>query len=116
MDFKSVHLRRMQEAVALTAELLPSNEEELGEIRAEYRDGRLCHDRALLERTDREAELRENVHARLASLWMLMNAAQDSRDDALSRATAAEIRETLHQEFSRRNNPKPPLKGGENAR
>ncbi len=100
--FEAVHLRRMEDAVALAAELLPSKEQEVGEIRAEYRDARLCKDYELLARTDREVERRENVHARLGGLWMLMISAQDSRDEALSRATAEEMRETVRQEFRRR--------------
>lgn len=102
MSFEAVHRRRIENSVALTAELLPTKEEEVAQIRAEYRDATLCQDRDLIARTDQEVELRENVQARLGGLWMLMIAAQDSRDEALSRATAAEMTATLHQEFRRR--------------
>ncbi len=101
--FEADHRRRLDESVALVAEMLPRPDEEVEEIRAEYRDGWLCRDSALMARTDEEVDVRMHVHARLGSLWMLMLAAQDSRDAALSQATAEEMRATVHQEFRRRN-------------
>ncbi len=100
--FEAEHRRRIDEASALVWELLPSPAEELSQVRAEYRDGWLCGDSALIERTDQEVVQLEHVHARLGTLWMLMVAAQDSRDAALSKATAEEMRATVHQEFRRR--------------
>ncbi len=102
MTFEADHLRRMEDAAALAEELLPSQAEELGEIRAEYRDASLCKDRDQMRRIDQEVELRENVHARLGTLWMLMTSAQDTRDETLSKATAAEMQTTIQQEFRRR--------------
>ena len=96
------HRERLDDLVALSQELLPTPTEELGEIRAEYRDAKLCRDRALLERTDREVERRQAVHGRLASLWMLMCSAQDARDEALSKTTTEDMRAVLHGEFRRR--------------
>jgi len=100
--FEADHRRRLDESVALLAEMLPRVDEEVEEIRAEYRDGWLCGDHGLIERTDAEVDLRMHVHARLEGLWMLMLASQDSRDEALSRATAEEIQATEAQEFRRR--------------
>ncbi len=102
MHFEAEHRRRMEESVALTEEFLPTKFEEVEEIKAAYRDGLLCGDTGLIARTDKEVALREDVHTRLWHLWALMVAAQDSRDDALSRATAEEMRETINQEFRRR--------------
>ncbi len=101
--FEAEHRRRLDESVALLAEMLPRPDEEVEEVRAEYRDGRLCDDQGLLARTDEEVDLRMHVHARLGGLWMLMVAAQDSRDAALSKATAEEMKATAAQEFRRRN-------------
>jgi hypothetical protein len=101
--FEAEHRRRLDESVALLAEMLPRVDEEVEEVRAEYRDGLLCGDRDLIERTDAEVDLRMKVHGRLASLWMLMSCAQDSRDAALSKATAEEMKDTAYQEFRRRN-------------
>jgi hypothetical protein len=101
--FEADHRKRLDESVALLSEMLPRPDEEVEEIRAEYRDGRLCDDHGLLARTDEEVDLRMKVHGRLASLWMLMSCAQDSRDAALSKATAEEMKATAHQEFRRRN-------------
>ncbi len=100
--FEADHRKRLDESVALLGEMLPRVDEEVDEVRAEYRDGFLCDDRDLIERTDAEVDLRMHVHARLGTLWMLMLAAQDSRDEALSRATAEEIQATAAQEFCRR--------------
>jgi hypothetical protein len=101
--FEADHRRRIDEASAVLWELLPSPAEELSQVRAEYRDGRLCDDYDLLARTDEEVDLRMHVHTRLKGLWMLMLAAQDSRDEALSKATAEEMKTTAYQEFRRRN-------------
>ena len=90
--FEVDHRRRIDESVALLAEMLPTSDEEVEEIRAEYRDSRLCDDGDLMARTDAEVDKRMHVHARLGALWMLMNCAQDSRDEALSRATAEEMK------------------------
>lgn len=49
--FEADHRRRIDEASAVLWELLPSPAEELSQVRAEYRDGRLCDDSALIERT-----------------------------------------------------------------
>ena len=102
-NFEADHRQRIEEASALVWELLPSPAEELSQVRAEYRDGWLCGDSALIERTDQEVVQLEHVHARLGGLWMLMLAAQDSRDAALSKATAEEMKATAYQEFRRRN-------------
>ena len=101
--FEADHRRRLDESVALLAEMLPRVDEEVDEVRAEYRDGFLCDDRDLIERTDAEVDKRMHVHARLGGLWMLMIAAQDSRDECLSKATAEEMKATAAQEFRRRN-------------
>jgi hypothetical protein len=101
--FEAEHRKRLDESVVLLAEMLPRPDEEVEEVRAEYRDGFLCGDPGLIERTDAEVDLRMHVHARLGGLWMLMSCAQDSRDAALSKATAEEMKATAYQEFRRRN-------------
>lgn len=101
--FEFVHRQRIDESAAYIAEMLPLPHEEAEEIKAEYRDSRLCDDPDLAARTDEEVDKRMHAHSRLGALWMLMLAAQDSRDEALSKATAEEIKTTTHDEFRRRN-------------
>lgn len=103
MDFHRAHGRRLRDAVALQAELLPDPEEEAGQIVAELRDAEVCDDPGLRDRTHREAAERRALHGRLAALYGLMVRAGEARSEHLSEATADELRSTLRREFSRRS-------------
>lgn len=107
MDFHRAHGRRLRDAVALQAELLPDPEEEAGQILAELRYAEACDDPGLRDRTHREAAERRALHGRVAALYALMLRAGESRSEHLSEATAGELRATLRREFVRRSRTSP---------
>jgi hypothetical protein len=95
------HADRLRDLAALQSELLPDPGLLADKIRAEYEDANLCGDGELAERTHREAERMMTHSARMQRLWWLMTEAQRAQDEALSEATAGELRRTILSEFRR---------------
>ncbi len=111
MSFEVDHLERLHSCAALEEELLVSGTgKDLGTKPSGGEEGKasdtaktLLEDWNLDEKAEVEIELRAEFYARLRTLWGLMLAAGETRDDALSLATSAELKTALHREFRRRN-------------
>ena len=97
------HTARLRDVVALYGELIPEHYLEVSEIRANFHDARLCNDRDLMERTDREASLRMDYHERLASLLLVMSKAQVRECEPMSRTAYEMLMTAIRQEWDRRS-------------
>ncbi len=112
MSFEVDHLERLLECAALEEELFVSGTgKDLGTKPSGEKDeetsdtATLLEDWNLDEKAEVEIELRAEFYTRLRTLWGLMLAAGESRDDALSQAASASLKTALHREFRRRNKP-----------
>jgi hypothetical protein len=106
-DFEERHWERLNACAAMEREFFvdpPTRRKEEANLALEKSIDVLatCDELAVSSAVDEEIELRTVFYLRLRNLWGLMISAGETRDEALSSATATTMKATLHTEFQRR--------------
>lgn len=102
MDHHEEALRKLEDALAIQDELLPTPDEAYGAIGAELRDAMLCFDREAYEKAQEEADEAARTYSRLRALWRQAKEAREADHPERLPETAAAIRHVAETDFRRR--------------